>query len=66
MAAAILDVRPAPVTGPAKDAKTDLIRLFALDRLSVGRKALACHLRREADGRLAGIWAPDIGVSPRH
>jgi hypothetical protein len=34
-------------------ATTDLVRLFALDRLPVRRRLLACHRRRDADGRLA-------------
>ena len=65
MLAAILAVRPAasPGTLPRKSATTDLVRLFALDRLPRARR-LACHWHRDADGRLACFWEPDIGPVP--
>ena len=64
MTAAILDVRPAALPGTvrARGATTDLVRLFALDRLPVRRPRLACHWRRDADGRLACSWEPDIAL----
>jgi hypothetical protein len=68
MSAAILDVRPAAPLGtvPAQGATTtDLVRLFALDRLPVDRRRLACHWRRDADGRLACTWEPDIALVPQ-
>jgi hypothetical protein len=67
MTAAILDVRPAapPGTVPAQVAATDLVRLFALDRLPVRRRRLACHWRRDADGRLACTWERDIALVPQ-
>jgi hypothetical protein len=68
MTAAILDVRPAVRPGivPTTGATTNLVRLFALDHLPAGRRRLVCHWRRDADGRLACIWEPDIGASPQH
>jgi len=42
----------------------DLVRLFALDRLPA-RRRLACHWHRDADGRLIGVWEPDLAVAPR-
>jgi hypothetical protein len=64
MTAAILDVRPAalPGTVPARGATTDLVRLFALDRLLVHRQRLVCRWHRGADGRLACSWEPDIAL----
>jgi hypothetical protein len=68
MTAAILDVRPAarPDTVSAQGATADLVRLFALDRLPVHGQRLACHWRRDADGRLACTWEPDIALVPQH
>jgi hypothetical protein len=68
MNAAILDVRPAAPPGivPPLSAATNLVRLFALDRAPAGRRRLVCHWRRDAAGRLACIWEPDIGASPQH
>jgi hypothetical protein len=64
MSAAILDVRPAAPLGTVP-ATTDLVRLFALGRLPIHRRRLACHWRREADGRLACTWEPDIALVPQ-
>jgi hypothetical protein len=66
MTAAILDVRPAAAPGifRRKDATSDLVRRFALDRPPTGRRQLVCHWHREADGRLACVWEPDIGAAP--
>ena len=62
MTAAILDFRPAALPGhvPTQDVTKDLVRLFALDRPPSGRRQLLCHWRRDAEGRLAGFWEPDI------
>jgi hypothetical protein len=63
MTAAILAVRPAAVPGiVSPKGATDFVRLFALDR-SRGRR-LVCHWHRDADGRLACIWEPDIAAVP--
>jgi hypothetical protein len=65
MTAAILDLRPAttPDVIPPRKATTDLVRLFALDRLPE-RRRLVCHWRRGPDGRLACFWEPDL--APPH
>ncbi len=60
MTAAILNVHSAAAPGIVSlKATKDLVRLFALDRLPVGRPRLACHWHRDADGRLACTWRPD-------
>jgi hypothetical protein len=33
-------------------------------RLAPGRPALACHWRRDADGRLACVWEEAIEIAP--
>lgn len=66
MNAAILDRRLAFVPGTVSlpgDA-TDLVRLFALDRLPVDRQYLVCRWRRDGDGRLACRWEPDVPPGP--
>jgi hypothetical protein len=66
-APAFRDIGPAaePGIGPTNTAAIDLVRLFALDRVSAGRRRLACRWHREADGRLACIWGPDIVALPQ-
>jgi hypothetical protein len=66
MTAAILDVRPAAPPGIVlpKRATTDFVRLFALDCRPAGWRRLVCHWHRDADGRLACIWEPDIVLIP--
>jgi len=66
MTAAILDMRPASLPGsvPPNGATNNLVRLFALDRPPAGRRRLVCHWHRDANGRLACIWEPDIGPVP--
>ncbi|HLG87554.1 MAG TPA: hypothetical protein VKZ79_10205 [Alphaproteobacteria bacterium] len=66
MTAAILKFRSAAAPAPAvpDKAATDLVRLFALDRLPFGTRRLVCRWRREADGRLAAHWEPDIVFVP--
>jgi hypothetical protein len=60
MTAAILNVRSAAAPGTVSlKATKDLVRPFALDRLSVGRPRLVCRWHRDADGRLACTWGPD-------
>jgi hypothetical protein len=62
----MLDIRPAAEPGVASSsaAANDLARLFALDRLPAVRRQLVCHWRRQADGRLACSWEPDIAPIP--
>jgi hypothetical protein len=64
MTAAILDVRPAALPGTvlARGATSDLVRLFALDRLPVHRQRLVGRWHRGADGRLACSWEPDMAL----
>ena len=66
MTAAILDPRPAfsPGTVPSKSEATNLVLLFALDRLSAARTRLVCHWHRDADGRLACRWERNIALDP--
>lgn len=68
MTAAILDLRPAAPPGivPRKGAASDLLRLLALDQPPAGGRRLVCHWRREADGRLACVWKPEIDAAPPH
>jgi hypothetical protein len=62
----IIDTRPAAEPGGVQStaAGTDLVRLFALDRPPRGRR-LVCRWRRQADGRLACTWEPEIVVIPQ-
>jgi len=46
-------------------AVTDLVRLFALDDLPPVRRQLVCHWHRDAGGRLACTWEPDIVPNPQ-
>ena len=70
MNTAFLVFRPAKVpaarvSNPAvRRSAADLVRLFALDRLPV-RRRLICHWHRDADGRLIGVWEPDLAAAPR-
>lgn len=67
MTTAILYLRLAarPGIAHATEATSDFVRLFALDDcLSDGRSPLICHWQRDADGRLACIWEPDIQPVP--
>jgi hypothetical protein len=63
MNAAILDPRPAVPGIAPRETQTDLVRLFALDRLPQ-RPRLCCHWRRDAEGRLACFWEPDLAPAP--
>jgi hypothetical protein len=45
-------------------AATDLVRLFALDRIPAARRRLACHWQPGPDGRLIAAWEPDIVSVP--
>jgi hypothetical protein len=55
---------PSSSVPSSKAAATDLARLFALDDLPAVRRQLVCHWRRDADGRLARSWEPDIAPIP--
>jgi hypothetical protein len=65
-ASGILATRSAaePSAPSSKVAATDLARVFALDNLPALRRQLVCHWRRDADGRLACHWEPDIAPIP--
>jgi hypothetical protein len=65
MTTAILEFCPAsaPSVAMRETAATDLVRLFALDRLPAARRAFVCHWRRDADGLLGAVWEPEIGLS---
>jgi hypothetical protein len=60
------EISPAAEPGIVSSNPTtqDLARLFALDRLPAVRRQLVCHWRRQADGRLACSWEPDIAPIP--
>jgi hypothetical protein len=62
----ILDIRPAAEPGDVRTtaAAIDLVSLFVLDCPPRGRR-LVCRWRRQADGRLACSWKPDIVVIPQ-
>jgi len=64
MTTAILDVRPAarPVFTAPRGAGVDLERVFGLDRVPARRPRLVCHWHRDAGGRLACVWEPDIAL----
>jgi hypothetical protein len=66
MTAATLVFRPAvrPAHAVFNASATDFVRLFALDRLHA-RSRLICHWQRDAQGRLAGAWEPDLAALPR-
>jgi hypothetical protein len=60
MTSAILNVRSAATPGTVSRKGTkDLVHLFALDRLPVGRPRLVCCWLRHADGGLACTWESD-------
>jgi hypothetical protein len=61
-----LDIRPAAEPGDVRTtaAAIDLVSLFVLDCPPRGRR-LVCRWRRQADGRLACSWEPDIVVIPQ-
>ena len=63
----ILDICPAaePRVVQSTAAATDLERLFALDDLPAVGRPLVCHWHRDADGRLACSWEPDIALIPQ-
>ena len=60
-ASAIPDICPAVEPGGVSPnaAEIDLVRLFALDNLPVGRRRLVCRWHR-VGGRFVCIWQPDI------
>jgi hypothetical protein len=62
MTTVILDLRPAtpPDIHHANDRTHDFVRLFALERSPKAWRPLICHWYRDAAGRLACIWEPDI------
>ena len=60
----ILDIPEPGVVQPTATV-TNLVRLFALDDLPATRRQLVCHWHRDADGRLACTWEPDIALIPQ-
>jgi hypothetical protein len=64
MTAANLDVRPAIAPGIVAPSATNLVLLFALDRIPVSARRLVCHWHRDADGRLVCAWESDITADP--
>ena len=60
MAAADPDVGPTIASGIVAPNATNLVLLFALDRIPVSTHRLVCHWHRNADGRLVCGWEPDI------
>ena len=64
MAAANPDVGPAIASGIVAPDATNLVLLFALDRIPVSTHRLVCHWHRKADGRLVCAWEPNISSDP--
>ena len=64
MAAANLDVRPAIASGIVAPNATNLVLLFALDRIPVSKQRLVCRWYRNLDGRLLCAWEPNISSDP--
>ncbi len=62
----ILDIDPVAEPGMVSGSAgaSDLVCLYRLDRRLL-RRRLVCRWHREADGRLACIWEPDIVPLPR-
>ena len=60
-------IRPAAEPGAAQSttAAIDLVRLLALDALPAVQRQLVCHWHRDAGGRLACTWEPDIVPNPQ-
>jgi hypothetical protein len=50
--------RPAIASGIVAPNVTNLVLLFALDRIPVSTHRLVCHWHRNADGRLVCRWKP--------
>ncbi len=64
MAAANLNVRPANASRVVAPNASNLILLFALDRIPISTHRLVCHWHRNADGRLVCAWEPDLSPDP--
>jgi hypothetical protein len=64
MAAANPDVRSAIASGIVAPNATNLVLLFALDRIPVSTHRLVCHWHHNADGRLVCAWEPDLSPDP--
>ena len=58
MAAANPNVGPTIASGIVAPNATNLVLLFALDRIPVSTHRLVCHWHRNADGRLVCRWKP--------
>jgi hypothetical protein len=63
-----LDIVDVPAVAPGvvvtNVSTIDLVALFGLDRLPVGRR-LVCRWRRASDGRIACHWESDIVPDPQ-
>jgi hypothetical protein len=58
MTAANVNVRPDISSGIVTHDATNLVFLFALNRIPVSTHRLLCHWHRNSDGRLSCRWEP--------
>lgn len=63
-ASGILDDRAAIQSRIISENRAKLAHLFVLDASPMSARRLVCHWRRDAYGRLACAWAPDIDPDP--
>ena len=64
MTTANLNVRPAIVPGIVAPSATNLVLLFARDRIPVSKQRLVCRWHRNAHGRLVCAWEPNVSSDP--
>jgi hypothetical protein len=64
VAAANPDVASAIASGIVAPNATNLVLLFALDRIPVSTQRLVCHWHCDAHGRLFCAWEPNISADP--
>jgi hypothetical protein len=64
MTAANVNVRPDISSGIVAHDATNLVLLFALNRIPVSPHRLLCHWYRNADGRLVCTWEPPRSPDP--
>lgn len=65
MAAANQMSAPAIASGIVAPNATNLVLLFARDRIPVSAHRLVCHWHRNADGRLVCTWEPALRCRSR-
>jgi hypothetical protein len=58
MTAANVNVRPDISSGIAAHDATNLVLLFALNRIPVSKQRLVCRWHHNSDGRLSCRWEP--------